>query len=182
MPKKCSRTRILLKELTNDWDELNVAFKSLIIICCILFIVVICMAIFVDVDKGMNGSIEVIFRSTLASVFGFLLSSNIKSNNKNNKETIEKIKSQLKEIEIDLNELNEESDKTKNDCELENSYSYKDINLVQVFIALIICIVSILIINFLLITNNLDNVPAISQIKDLMCSSIGFLIGESGKK
>ena len=51
MPKKCSRTRILLKELTNDWDELNVAFKSLIIICCILFIVVICMAIFVDVDK-----------------------------------------------------------------------------------------------------------------------------------
>ena len=36
-----------------------------------------------------------------------------------------------------LNELNEESDKTKNDCELENSYSYKDINLVQVFIALI---------------------------------------------
>ena len=179
MPKKCSRTRILLKELTNDWDELNVAFKSLIIICCILFIVVICMAIFVDVDKGMNGSIEVIFRSTLASVFGFLLSSSIKSNNKKNKETIEKIKSQLKEIEIDLNE---ESDKTKNDCELENSYSYKDINLVQVVIALIICIVSILIINFLLITNNLDNVPAISQIKDLMCSSIGFLIGESGKK
>ena len=51
MPKKCSRTRILLKKLTNDWNELNVAFKSLIIICCILFIVVICMAIFVDVDK-----------------------------------------------------------------------------------------------------------------------------------
>ena len=36
--------------------------------------------------------------------------------------------------------------------------------------------------SILLVTNNLDNVASISQIRVLMSSSIGFLIGESDKK
>jgi len=69
-----------------------------------------------------------------------------------------------------------------NECKLEELYTYKDINLVQIIIALSICIICIVVICILIITNNLDNLPAVSQIRELMCSSIGFLIGESKKK
>lgn len=183
MSKKddCNRKEILIKELIHDWDELNIAFKSLIIIGIVLLIVVLSMAIFSDGGKGIQSSIEVVFRSTLASVFGFLLSSNIKGNKIQRKKEIEKIQAQLKEIESDLDIL-DEGKKTYGNCELENNYSYREINLVQIIIASTICIISILSIGILLITNNLENIPAVSQIRDLMCSSIGFLIGESGKK
>lgn len=71
MSKKddCNRKEILIKELIHDWDELNIAFKSLIIIGIVLSIVVLSIAIFSDGGKGIQNSIEVVFRSTLASVF-----------------------------------------------------------------------------------------------------------------
>lgn len=65
---------------------------------------------------------------------------------------------------------------------MEPYYKYKDINLVQISIALAICIMCIFVLGILSMTNNLENAQAISQISDLMCSSVGFLIGESKKK
>lgn len=188
MKDDCSRKNLLRKELIHDWDELNIAFKALIIIVLILFIVIALIAIFSDGASGMKNSLEVVFRSTLASAFGFLLSSNIKSNNKKKKDELENAKLELKSVKEELysmqkqyseDELSIESIET---CELERSYTYRDINIVQISIALSVCLVSIFILCGLLITDNLQNVPAVSQIRDLMCSSIGFLIGESGKK
>lgn len=186
MPKKddCNRRNVLLKELIHDWDELNIAFKALIIVGMVLFMVVMCIAIFSNGSKGIANSIEVVFRSTLASVFGFLLSSNIKNNSKKKTKEIEEIQAKLKQVETELEKIDDIDDlkETNDDCKLEYSYSYRDINLVQIIIALSICIVSISMISVLLITNNLENIPAVSQLRDLMCSSVGFLIGESGKK
>lgn len=177
----CSRITLFLKEFIHDWDELNIAFKSLIIIGIVLFIVVISFAFFSDGGKGIRNSLEVVFRSTLASVFGFLLSSNIKSYSQKKNKKIQKIQYELEKIQDELNKLDSNNLKD-NPCELTDNYFYNDINLVQIVISLSICIICICILSFLLITNNLENVPALTQIRDLMCSSIGFLIGESGKK
>ncbi|MGL4797608.1 MAG: hypothetical protein ACRC1Y_06230 [Paraclostridium sp.] len=179
--KNCSRRKIIKREFINDWDELNIAFKALIFIGITLFIVIISLALFSDGGICIRNSLEVVFRSTLASVFGFLLSSNIKINSKKKDIQIQKIQSELKKVQLELNALDKAS-LSKLSCDLENNYTYKDINIVQIIIALSICIISILITCSLLMTNNLENIPAISQIRDLMCSSIGFLIGESGKK
>ena len=180
--EECDRRNLLKEELINDWDELNIAFKSLIIVCIILFIVIIAIAFFSDGETGLKHSLEVIFRSTLSSVFGFLLSSSIKANTGMKNNEIERLRQELKKVEFDVEEIYESQTEQDIECKLKEVYSYKDINLVQILIALTICIVSIFIICILIITNNIQNTAAISQLRDLMCSSIGFLIGESKKK
>ena len=179
--KNCKRKNILLNKFKYDWDKLNISFKSLIIVGIILFIVVILIAFFSDGDQGTKNTIEVVFRSTLVSVFGFLLSSNIRFNKNNNKIKIKDIKDELNKIEDKLDDLDENLEQ-KEQCYLEEYYNDDNLNLVQISIALGISIVSISALSALLITNNLENVPSISQIRDLMCSSIGFLIGESKNK
>jgi len=180
--KNCNRKNLLIKEFKHDWDELNISFKSLIMVGIVLFLVVVLIAFFSDGGNGIKNSLEVVFRSTLASVFGFLLSSNIKFNKKERKIKIEEIKGELNKLEQELDNLDEDLGKENEQCELEPYYSYKDINLVQITIALGICIICISVLSILMLTNNLENIQTISQIRDLMCSSIGFLIGESGKK
>ena len=177
--KDCNRRNSLLKALCNDWDHLNLAFKSLIMIGIVLFIAVITIAFFSNGEIGLKNSIEVVFRSTLASIFGFLLSSNIKQTNEN--KDIVRIKNELESIEKELDEI--DNSIYEHDCEDEvKKYGYEDGNLVQITIALIVCLVSIIVISIIFITSNIENVPAISQIRDLMCSSIGFLLGESSRK
>lgn len=181
--KNCSRRKVLINELKHDWDELNISFKSLIIVGIILFICVILISFFSDGGPGIKNSIEVVFRTTLASIFGFLLSSNIKFNKNYRSRNIEKIKDNLNKIEEELDSLDEYSkEEKKQKCDLESIYDYKDINIVQITIALAICLMSICTLSILLMINNLENTQTISQIKDLMCSSVGFLIGESRKK
>ncbi|MGL4910904.1 MAG: hypothetical protein ACRC3Y_00600 [Romboutsia sp.] len=183
--KDCNRRNTLLKELCNDWDHLNLAFKSLIIIGIVLFIAVITIAFFSNGGTGLKNSIEVVFRSTLASVFGFLLSSNIKDSNRNKNEDIIKIKYELQDIQEELEQIDKETNNSiyKDNCDEEvKKYGYEEGNLVQITIALTVCLVSIIVISIIFITNNVENVPAVSQIRDLMCSSIGFLLGESSRK
>lgn len=143
---------------------------------------VILIAFFSNGGRGLKNSIEVVFKTTLASVFGFLLSSNIKFNKIEKSIKIEDIKKELNEIEENIDILEENIGEKVDDCELELYYKYRDINLVQISIALVICIVCIFALGILSVTNNLENIQAVSQIRDLMCSSVGFLIGESKKK
>lgn len=185
--KDCSRKKVLLQELYKDWDKLNLAFKSLIIIGIVLLISVIIIAFFSDGGSGSKNSIEVVFRSTLASVFGFLLSSNIKTNRSYSNHDIEHIQEELDKIQGELKELQINEDvcqvQENDNCEKERKeYGFEEGNLVQIAIALTVCLVSIVTIGIIFLTNNIQNVPAISQIRDLMCSSIGFLLGESSKK
>ena len=180
--KKCTRRGLLIKEIKHDCDELNISFKSLIIVGALLFLVVIHIAFFSNVGVGVKNSIEVVFRTTLASVFGFLLSSNIKFNKKEISIKIEAIKKELIKMEENIDTLEENIEEKAENCELEPYYKYKDTNLVQISIALAICIMCIFVLGILSMTNNLENAQAISQISDLMCSSVGFLIGESKKK
>ena len=74
---------------------------------------------------------------------------------------------------------------SKNDdefCEYSDIYKTIEVNSILILVALFTTIISIIVLSILLVTNNLDNVASISQIRVLMSSSIGFLIGESDKK
>jgi hypothetical protein len=162
--KGCDRRRALLEELCNDWDKLNISAKALIITSILLFIAVIFITFYSNGDNGMRQSVEVVFRSSLSSVFGFLLSSNIKTQKTNIKNSMSR--------EI-----------YKEECEEEiGIYNYKEGNLIQISIALVVCLVSITCILVIYITDNLQNIPSISHLRDLMCVSIGFLLGESNIK
>jgi hypothetical protein len=134
--EECDRKNLLKEELISDWDELNIAFKSLIIVCIILFIVIIAIAFFSDGETGLKHSLEVIFRSTLSSVFGFLLSSSIKANTGMKNNEIERLRQELKKVEFDVEEIYESQTEQDIECKLKEVYSYKDINLVQILIAL----------------------------------------------
>ena len=52
--EECDRRNLLKEELISDWDELNIAFKSLIIVGIILFIVIILIAFFSDGESGVK--------------------------------------------------------------------------------------------------------------------------------
>lgn len=155
--KNCSRPNALVEELASDWDKLNIAAKSLIIVGAILFISAIIIAFYSNGDEDLTRSLEVIFRSSLASVFGFLLSSNINTQKTKNNQVIR-----------------------RDSCEEEiKIYNYKEGNMIQILIALVVTIVCIVAIIIIYITKNNENIAAISQLRDFMCSSIGFLLGES---
>ena len=179
--KNCKRKNILLNKFKYDWDELNISFKALIVIGIVLFLVVILFTFLSDGGKGTKNTIQGVFSSTLASVFGFLLSSNIRLNKKKKSITIEQIKAELRKLESELENFNDNTEENEQ-CELEQFYNDESLNLVQIAIALGISIISISVLSVILITNNLQNIQSISQLRDLMCSSIGFLIGESRKK
>ncbi|MDK2586412.1 hypothetical protein QOZ83_11115 [Romboutsia sedimentorum] len=162
--KACDRRHALVEELCNDWDKLNISAKALIITGMLLFISVIFIAFYSNGDDGMRQSVEVVFRSSLSSVFGFLLSSNIKT---------QKTKTS--------NPMSREIHEEKCEEEIE-IYNYKEGNLIQIAIALVVCVVSITCILVIYITDNSQNIPSISHLRDLMCISIGFLLGESNIK
>jgi hypothetical protein len=161
--KNCNRRKALKEELVDDWDKMNIATKALVYVGMILFITSIFITIYSLGNVGMLKSIEVIFRSSLASVFGFILSSNMKT-------------SKIEKSSIQNNIM-------RNECEEEIiEHNYKEGNIIQIFIALTICIVSIITILIIYALNITHNIAAISQLRDLMCSSIGFLLGESSIK
>lgn len=159
------RIQALRAELKHDWDELNLAAKSLVIIAGLLFIIIIYFAVINTGSLKVSKDIEVVFRSSLASVFGFILSSNTKNNNKKNMGR----KSLVRESDDEYKEM----------CERIRDYDYGDGNSVQIFIALIITVVSSIVI-LVIYRNSIPTDSAIlSQFRDLMCTSIGFLLGES---
>lgn len=161
------RIQALRSELKHDWDELNLAAKSLVIIGGLQLAIIIYFAV-IDVGSLQTSkNIEVIFRSSLASVFGFILSSNTKNSNRKNigrKSLVRKSNDEEEYKEI---------------CERIRDYDYGDGNSVQIFIALVITIISAIVI-LVIYRNSIPTDSAIlSQFRDLMCTSIGFLLGES---
>ena len=172
--KKCNRIKFFLIELLKDWDELNLAFKSLLFIGGLIFLIIVLFTVFGDEGNSSQDSIESMFRTTVSSVFGFLLSSNIKNDNKKNAISIKNLRYE--------SQKEQNSPKDDDFCEYSDIYKTIEVNIIQILVALLTTIISIIVLSILLVTNNLDNVASISQIRVLMCSSIGFLIGEADKK
>ncbi len=146
---KCSRREALYNELVNDWNELNLHFKTLMImggaVIGILF-----SNIFIN---QLSDDTRVLFTSTILSIFGFLLSGKRKS----------------KDIDVIF--------RMKKDCSKEiEEYNFNNGNLIQIIISvslISICIISIIFIDLT------GSYSLFSFFRDLMNVAIGFLLGES---
>ena len=120
-----------------------------------------CIEIYFTIVRGrplkVSSEIEVMFRSSLASVFGFILSSNTKNNERRKKGN------GLQRSEIKKDEKYEY-------CERRRDYDYGD-GITSVSSAIVI---------LMIYTKNVNiDISILSQLRDLMCTSIGFLLGES---
>lgn len=167
---KLCRLQALIEELLIDWDKLNLAAKLLVYLGFFLVLSTIFIAICDEKDIDLYNRIEVIFRTSLASVFGFILSSNMKRKEDKN--------SYVDKMTISM-------DKEKaitEDCKIKKEtikYYYGDGNTVQIIVALLITLIAALVILSIYAFDITKDVVIIAQFRDLMCTSIGFLLGEA---
>ena len=167
---KFCRVQALIEELLIDWDKLNLAAKLLVYLGFFLVLSTIFIAICDEKDIDLYNRIEVIFRTSLASVFGFILSSNTKRKEDKN--------SYVDKMTISM-------DKEKaitEDCKIKKEtikYYYGDGNTVQIIVALLITLIAALVILSIYAFDITKDVVIIVQFRDLMCTSIGFLLGEA---
>ena len=167
---KFCRVQALIEELLIDWDKLNLAAKLLVYLGFFLVLSTIFIAICDEKDIDLYNRIEVIFRTSLASVFGFILSSNTKRKEDKN--------SYVDKMTISM-------DKEKaitEDCKIKKEtikYYYGDGNTVQIIVALLITLIAALVILSIYTFDITKDVVIIAQFRDLMCTSIGFLLGEA---
>ncbi|WP_195251492.1 hypothetical protein [Romboutsia sp. 1001713B170207_170306_H8] len=168
---KCNRRIVFLTELKTDWDKLNLAAKALVFIGGFLFSTIIFVALYKVYCSEIYKTIEVIFRSSLASVFGFILSSNIKNVKPQNIPYVEKYS--IKEEDIKEEDI-------KEDCKevIEKRYRNEG-NSVQIVIAFLVTVISAIVMIIIYVFEITQDVAILSQFRDLMCMSIGFLLGES---
>ena len=161
----CNKIAALKDEFLSDLAEINLQGKSLIVIGSIILIITI-ISEFLP-HKDINISIQ--FRSILASIFGFLLSSTTSP-----QKYIDMINENKKNYD------NKDGKLDRSDCDEDiEKYNFKDGNLVQICIALVISIVCIFTIVFLILLNSNCTESGLTQLTDLMCTSIGFLLGEA---
>ena len=164
---KCNRRIAFLTELKTDWDKLNLAAKALVFIGGFLFSTIIFVALYKVYCGEIYKTIEVIFRSSLASVFGFILSSNIKNVKPQNIPYVKKYS------------IKDDEDITE-DCKevIEKRYRNEG-NPVQIVIAFLVTVISAIVMIIIYVFEITQDVAILSQFRDLMCMSIGFLLGES---
>lgn len=163
---KCNRRSALREEISHDWNNLNLAAQILVCIGGFVFMATIFLAFYKIRDDSLYRAIEVVFRSCLASIFGFILSSNIKNSNKNtiSKSTYDK---------------DEEASITQEKDACIISVNYREGNSIQLIIAFSICMICAICILAIYVYDLRQDIPSITMFRDLMCSSIGFLLGES---
>lgn len=164
---KCNRKGVLRAEISHDWNNLNLAAQILVCIGGIIFASTVFMVFYKTKDDTLYKVIEVVFRSSLASIFGFVLSSNIKNTNP---QIINKSKNE--DDERSITEVENEDDCIK-------YVNYKEGNSIQIVIAFVISIVCALSILAIYIYDLRQDLLSITMFRDFMCSSIGFLLGES---
>ena len=174
---KFCRLKALIEELLIDWDELNLAAKLLVYIGLLIMIATIFIAFYEINDVEVFSRIEVTFRTSLAAVFGFLLSSNINNKYKNSNSNSNRNNDRKKQI------INVDKDKdTTDDCKEKKEkfkYYYGEGNTVQMLIALGMTIICATVILFVYVYGDINDMSILSQFRDIMCSSIGFLLGEA---
>lgn len=185
------------KFIRECWNEISFKDKSLILIMIILIIQCIHNLYNVDPTNTNYISINVVIRTSVAAIFGYFLSSNFLAENKarideeTRKEKLEIIEQVMenkkirKELQSEYdNVTNSEDYKEKEDVIKEEEEKYVCNRYLQNLVAVSICIILVLSliigVNFKLINDG--SVATISQFRDLVSGSIGFLIGNSSNK
>ena len=168
---KSCRIQALIEELLMDWDKLNLAAKLLVYIGFFLIFATVFISIYKSQNISLYRNIEVIFRTSLASVFGFLLSSSTKCTSQKDRDKI------LEKMAISVDKENAITEECK--VKKETYHYYEEGNTVQVMVALLISIISALVMLGATTFGFVNDLLIIYQFRDLMCTSLGFLLGEA---
>lgn len=168
---KSCRIQALIEELLMDWDKLNLAAKLLVYIGFFLIFATVFISIYKSQNISLYRNIEVIFRTSLSSVFGFLLSSSTKCTSQKDRDKI------LEKMAISVDKENAITEECKVKKETYNYYG--EGNTVQVMVALLISIISALVMLGAYTFGFVNDLLIIYQFRDLMCTSLGFLLGEA---
>lgn len=175
-----------LNTLIKFWKQIPINDKALIIIMIILLIQSI-YNLFNPEPIGTNAmSINIITRTSIASIFGYFLSENflkneiIKSKNSNVIVSLNKnkVNSNNSEDSSNNNYLINENHSINSNADLKEYICNKTL---QIIIALIVCVIALL----SLIIGNCFNLipssasPTVIQFRDLISGCIGFLLGHS---
>ena len=184
---------IIIKKLKNNflnalikcWREISISDKALIIIMLILLIQSIHNLFTPEPSEATALSINIIIRTSIASIFGYFLSENflkneiIKNNNSNIAVPLNKNKVDGNKSEDNTNNfISDDNNSKKLSLDLKEYICNKTL---QIIVALTVCIISLL---SLIIGNSFDLIPSsanptVIQFRDLISSCIGFLVGHS---
>ena len=174
-----------LNALIKCWREISISDKALIIIMLILLIQSIHNLFTPEPSEATALSINIIIRTSIASIFGYFLSENflkneiIKNNNSNIAVPLNKNKVDGNKSEDNTNNfISDDNNSKKLSLDLKEYICNKTL---QIIVALIVCIISLL---SLIIGNSFDLIPSsanptVIQFRDLISSCIGFLVGHS---
>lgn len=181
-----------LKRLLASWHEFHLADKCLLIIMSILLIQTAHNLFFQEITLQDSAPLDVVIRTTTAAIFGYFISGNFHSSNKNGRrnnndnENFPEIKlssdisshsaaNTLPNIDLEIQELNDE-----HKSHIKNIESIPE-NKGQIIIVSavgIVCLVLLLIArNYTAMTPS--STAALSQLRDFISGSVGFLIGQS---
>ncbi|MDY3361447.1 MAG: hypothetical protein SOY04_13820 [Clostridium celatum] len=177
-----------IKVIKRCWSEISFKDKGLILIMIILIIQCIHNLYTPDPTNTDYVTVNVMIRTSVASIFGYFLSSNFLVRNKEEESYIDEENDY--KFKILQNELQEDNIRGKVETEYDEEKEitrekerYFCNKTLQNAIAIILCITIII---SLIIGVNFNIVPAgadskISQFRDLISGCIGFLLGNSSK-
>lgn len=165
-----------LDKLINSIKLLSISDKSLIIISFILLTQCIVSLFTKNAPTKQSGNIDVVLRSSIASIFGYFISGNfINNNNSTLNNTSEK------------NTLNENFTNNKNNPTLNNTNAQNTLNenpiiprSVQITLVSTFGVASLIV---LMLARNFvpmwdSDLQTIDLLKDMISGCIGFLIGQ----
>ena len=153
--------------------------KSLVVIMIICIFQICYNLITHDFINNANDNVDVFIRSTAASIFGYFISANfIRSETSSEWDSPSSFGTTPPSPPetVNKNELAKAQQPMTSECKHSSSYDARQL---QIFIVTIIAIISLVCIIIVrnCYTPTLESLPAISQLRDFVCSSVGFLLG-----
>lgn len=181
-----------LIKLSAKWNQFHLADKCLIIIMVILMIQTAHNLFFHEIAMQDSGTIDVAIRTTTAGIFGYFISANFHSGNKNISKSNHKNTSSH-DIATSSNISSHPKARIGfgtelGESELHSGYANSvkkseteprdDVQIVIIAAIGIVCLILLLIArNYS--TINTASVATLSQLRDFISGSVGFLIGHS---
>lgn len=152
----------LFQQLKHEWLELDLAYKSVFIIGTILLFQLIYAIFFCQTT--ISTTVDSVFRTSLSSIFGYILGMNISHSSK---------KSKSEDKPPITTEINPVLRKKKADLIATN---------IRVLFSTLVCMTCIVVLILVNCTNHLNYIEGINQISHLISITIGFLISDCSHK
>ncbi|MDR5588436.1 MULTISPECIES: hypothetical protein [Clostridium] len=157
--------------------------------CLIIFMIIIFIHVTFDLFIGGNGinseetvnAIDIIVRTTIASIFGYFISSNFVKNKKEILDEKESNKCYLENKNSNKAYLNDNKKLiiNNNNEHLDGENKQNRASEEQIIIVFIIGLASMILLllvrDFIQVSN--PDIPIISQLRDIVCGCVGFLLG-----